>query len=105
MEIYNELLQAIGTYFGEKDWKKYFLAGGCYWFANYLHLKIQDSVLMINRVEEHCALHFENGLYDVSGRISSSGFHVATEREISFMQKNYVPKFDVALLENYLENS
>ena len=48
------------------------------------------------------ALYFENGLYDIRGRISAKNFHPASEREISFMKKNYVPKFDVKKLEEYL---
>ena len=57
---------------------------------------------MINRTEEHCGLFFENGLYDVSGKISTFHFRDATERDISFMKKNYVPHFDTQALETYL---
>ncbi len=102
MEIYVELLKALENYFQGNDWKKYFLSGGCYWFANYLHSRVADSLLMINRVEEHCAIFIANGLYDVRGKISPYGFHKASEREICFMKKNYIPKFDVNLLEKYL---
>ena len=42
------------------------------------------------------------GLYDIRGRISVKNFYPASEREISFMKKNYVPKFDVKKLEEYL---
>ena len=57
---------------------------------------------MINRNEEHCGLFFENGLYDVSGKISNFRFRDATEKDISFMKKNYVPHFDTQALETYL---
>lgn len=43
-----------------------------------------------------------NGVYDVTGRISGKNFHEATQREISFMKKNYIPRFDVKNLEGYL---
>ncbi len=76
--------------------------GGCYWLANMLHEKIQGSVFMINRIEGHCALYFEGGLYDVCGRISMKNFHIASAREISFMKKNYIPKFNTKALERYL---
>ena len=56
-------------------------------------------------MEEHCAIKLSDGLYDVRGKISSYGFHKATEREISFMKKNYVPKFDVKILEKYHESN
>ena len=57
---------------------------------------------MINRTEEHCGLFFENGLYDVRGKISTFQFRDATEKDINFMKKNYVPHFDTQALENYL---
>lgn len=103
MEIYLEILKMLEVYFDNEEWKKYFLRGGCYWFADYLHQRIKPSTIMINRQEEHCALYFSKGLYDVRGKISICGFHSATDREISFMKKNYIPKFDVIRLESYLE--
>ena len=105
MELYLKTLELLESYFNTKDWKRYFLHGGCFWLANYLHKRIEDSVLMINRMEEHCALLLSDGLYDVRGKISTYGFHRATEREISFMKKNYIPKFDVEMLEKHLTNN
>ena len=58
---------------------------------------------MVNWIEEHCALAFGDGLYDVTGRISADGFHAADEQEIRFMEKNYIPGFDTGKLEKYLE--
>lgn len=103
MEVYLETLEMLEGYFNKKEWKKFFLRGGCYWLADYLHQRIKESTIMINRQEEHCALYFSKGLYDVRGKISMYGFHPATDREISFMKKNYIPKFDVSLLEMYLK--
>lgn len=60
---------------------------------------------MINRTEEHCGLFFGNGLYDVSGKISTFHFRDATERDIGFMKKNYVPHFDTQALEIYLSKT
>ena len=57
-----------------------FLEGGCYWLAKFLQNGIPLSYIMINRMEEHCALYFENGLYDVRGRISINNFKKANER-------------------------
>lgn len=102
MEYYRRVLEALEHYFRGNGWQKKFLNGGCFWLASILHQGIDGSVFMINRAEEHCALYFENGLYDIRGRISAQNFHPASEREISFMKKNYVPKFDVKKLEEYL---
>ena len=104
LPYYRKVLCALEKYFAEENWKIQFLTGGCYWLANILHQGIKDSVIMINRIEEHCALYFENGLYDVRGRISTINFHVASEREISFMKKNYIPKFDQNRLEQFIRN-
>ena len=105
LPYYRKIICALENYFTEKNWRKLFLTGGCYWFANILHQEIRDSIIMINRIEEHCALYFENGLYDVNGRISVKNFHNASEREISFMKKNYIPKFDQMKLEQYIQNT
>ena len=96
------VLAALASYFHNRDWKSLFLTGGCYWLADFLHDGIQDSVIMINRIEEHCALYFEHGLYDVRGRISTKDFRRAQERDIRFMKKNYVPHFDTKKLEQYV---
>lgn len=102
MDYYKNVLAALENYFSDRNWKILFLEGGCYWLANRLHQKIQDSWFMINRQAEHCALFFNGGLYDVTGKISTRNFRVAGERDICFMQKNYVPRFDVEKLEQYL---
>lgn len=97
------MLDAIRLYFGETNWKKLFLEGGCFWFASHLSEKIPGSELWINRVEEHCALLVGDKLYDIRGEIDKHNFHKASEREISFMKKNYVPKFDAIDFEKYLQ--
>lgn len=102
MLYYRAVLEMLEKYFHCSGWKKLFLNGGCYWLADFLHQGICDSVIMINRLEEHCALYFNNGLYDVCGRISSRNFRIAGERDISFMKKNYIPSFSVKELEEYL---
>ncbi|MCR5716695.1 MAG: hypothetical protein K6G23_07620 [Lachnospiraceae bacterium] len=104
MQYYETLLAALDSYFAhDSHWKELFLHGGCYWFASTLQQRITPSTLYINRATEHCALYFDHGLYDIRGKISPYGFHPASEREISFMTKNYKPKFDVATLCNCLQ--
>lgn len=103
MESYIRIMKLLKLYFAQDGWEKYFLSGGCFWLADYLHRRIRDSVIMINRVEEHCALYFEQKLYDVRGDISKYNFHRASPREIMFMKKNYIPAFDSKKLESYLK--
>lgn len=78
------------------------MEGGCYWLAKILQNGIPLSHIMINRIEEHCALYFEQGLYDVRGKISTRNFTFAGDRDISFMEKNYIPHFDYKKVEGYL---
>lgn len=102
---YRNVLTLLERYFAGSDFRKPFLQGGCYWLADFLHRGIRDSRIMINRVEEHCALAFGRGIYDVTGCISARNFHAASERELSFMKKHYVPGFDTAALEQYLQEA
>ncbi len=104
MDFYICILTILHGYFENDGWQRYFLSGGCFWLASYLQHGIKKSVIMINRVEEHCALYFEQGLYDVRGRISKYNFHRASERELRFMEKNYIPQFDVQKLEHYIQS-
>lgn len=67
MEYDQEILNALQNYFHAYNWKKLFLHGGCYWLAEVLHQGIPSSDIMINRMEAHCALYFEHGVYDVTG--------------------------------------
>lgn len=105
MDYYKMILGALERYFNNRTWRKLFLEGGCYWLADILQKGIPDSYIMINRAEEHCGVCFGNGLYDVSGKISAKFFRRAEERDISFMRKNYQPKFDKEGLEQYLKMS
>lgn len=102
MQYYQTVIGILEAYFHAPGWEKQFLNGGCYWLAKTLKRGIQDSVIMINRVQEHCALFFEGGLYDIRGKISLRNFRFASERDLQFMEKNYVPKFDAEKLDQYL---
>ena len=77
----------LENYFRDQHWKKLFLKGGCYWLAELLHQGIRDSKIVINRVEEHCAVAFNHGIYDVTGRISGKNFHIVSPREIALLRK------------------
>lgn len=105
MQYYRKIMDLLSDYFKENDWQRYFLNGGCYWLADYLHHGISGSVIMINRIEEHCALYFEGGLYDVTGRISTKNYVIAGEKELNFMKKNYIPQFDTHKVMLYLESN
>ena len=102
LDTYNRVLMLLKYYFDCSNWKGLFLNGGCYWLANFLSDRISGSYLVISRVDEHCALSISGKVYDVTGEISGRNFHRASDREISFMKKNYKPKFDVVELSDFL---
>jgi hypothetical protein len=105
MNYYLKVMDALGRYFKEEDWKRLFMKGGCYWLADLLQKGIPHSYIMINRMEEHCGVFFNNGLYDVRGRIPTRFFQAAEEKDISYMKKHYHPEFDTKELERYLNAS
>ena len=97
---YSEVMAALERYFACSGWEKYFLCGGCYWLAKILHRGIRRSIIMINRMEEHCALYFEQGLYDVTGKISAAHFFAAGPREIAYiwnLRRGIIGKKDEAM--------
>lgn len=102
MEIYNKLILTIKKYFDGKDVQYTFLHGGCYWLAITLCQYIPDSVIVFNRKIQHCACLFNDGVYDIRGRIQSRGFFVATTEDMKYMQKHFVPTFDAEILGNHL---
>lgn len=103
MDVYWKIISLLREYFGE-DTKEMFLSGGCYYLADVLHKEIPSSHIMINRWKEHCATQIERyGIYDITGRVSAYGFCYATPRDIAFMKKNYIPKFDKEVLSPYLQ--
>lgn len=102
MKYYEMLKKLLQLYFPDNAWMKIFTEGGCYWFASTLKKVIPESCLYINRSIEHCGIYLNQGLYDISGKISTYGYHYAEKREISFMEKNYIPQFDTKSLELFL---
>lgn len=93
----------LEMYFNGVGWQRLFLDGGCYWFANFISSRVPGSYLVINRQLEHCAVVINGKAYDILGQVGNkSGYKKANSVEISFMKKNYKPKFNVVELEKYL---
>lgn len=102
IKTYKKLILEIQRYFEGRDIQYIFLHGGCYWFAITLHQYIPDSVIVFNREMQHCACLFNDGVYDIRGRIQSRGFLVATTDDMKYMKKHFVPTFDTKALGNHL---
>ena len=96
-------IESIQDYFGGMDIQYMFLHEGCYFLAMILHQYIPDSAIVFNRKIPHCACLLSNGIYDIRGKIPSGGFFIATSEDMRYMQKHFIPSFDVgALAELYI---
>ena len=104
-EIYTSTVYALQQYFGRDAVKELFLHGGCYFFASYLHSHMKNSFIMFNKEEEHCAIEFQNEIYDITGKIGRKNYRIATGRQIDYMKKKYIPAFSEKELLSYLEKS
>lgn len=102
IEIYEKLILAIKDYFAGKDVLYMFLHGGCYWMAMTIHKYIPDSDIVFNQKMQHCAWLINQKVYDIRGRISSEGFSIATEKDMKYMEKHFVPCFDTDAISHYL---
>ncbi len=104
MQYYEMLVSALEQYFaGQKDWKSYFTEGGCYWFASRVCDNTPGAYLMVDRGGEHCAVSIGAGVYDIGGKVCRKHFHPASDHEVAFMRKHYVPQFDTSRVEAYLQ--
>lgn len=103
IQIYERLILSIQDYFKGEDVQYMFLHEGCYFLAVTLQQYIPDSLIVFNRKIRHCASLFNDGVYDIRGRIPSGGFWIATAEDMQYMQKHFIPSFDAEVLENYLK--
>lgn len=103
MESFEKVILTIQSYFSGRDILQLFLHGGCYWLAMTLHQYIPDSVIVFNRKMQHCASFFDNGVYDIRGRIPSGGFCIATMEDLKYMEKHFIPDFDADALQTHLD--
>ena len=100
--IYEKLINGIKYYYKGKDIFQMFLHGGCYWLALTLHKYIPDSAIVFNQKMQHCACLFNQGVYDIRGRIHSGGFVIAGKEDMEYMKKHLVLYFDTKGLGCYL---
>lgn len=102
MERYLQIVHLLRAYFKE-DTERIFLSGGCFFFAELLQQQIHHTVIVLNREREHCAAEIScYGVYDITGKIKGSNYHLVTSREMAFMKKNYIPEFNKELVLQYV---
>ena len=103
MDIYDQIVKAIRDYLQIDDYQSMFLSGGCYWFAATVASLVPNAYLMLNRSKEHCAVMVDQRLYDITGRISKDGYVYASEKEVQYMKKHYVPRQNLTSLDMYIQ--
>ena len=102
MDVYQDYVNKLKVYFKGKNVKNLFLHGGCYFFAKNLVKKLKGGRIYWNRKLMHCAVLYDKQLYDFTGKISKKDFIPADESAIKYMEKHFVPDFDVQRLQSYL---
>ncbi len=102
-KIHEKLVLTLKMIFKGRDVNLIFMHGGCYWFAEMLKKYIPCSEIVFNRKLQHCASYFNNGVYDIRGRIMSDGFFVASAKDIAYMKKHFIPCFDTETVKRNVE--
>lgn len=104
IKTYEKLIAAIRQYCAGRNIKYMFLHGGCYWLASIIHGYVPGSEIVFNRKMQHCACLFNNGIYDIRGRITKEGFKIAVSEDIKYMKKRFIPCFDADALGRHLHS-
>lgn len=74
----------------EIDAAYYFTHGGCYEFYKIMHYYFPNSICMINYASDHCAVSYNNIIYDANGICEDKeNFHIATREDIKYMQDKF----------------
>jgi len=72
----------------EVDSKYYFLHGGCYELYKIVKHYFSDCQCMISKDLKHCAILYNNDIYDITGKLSNKNyFMLATTEDIRYMER------------------
>ena len=68
----------------------YFTHGGCYELFKVVNHYIPETVCMINKELDHCAIGYKDNIYDALGIIKNRGeFSIATKEDIEYMERSF----------------
>lgn len=86
--MFEKVNQKLLKTYKERD----FITGGCYVYAQIIS-QIYGGEIYINRQLEHCAIKYNEFLYDVKGKIKNEeGFRPLKEKEWKMCEKEYILK-------------
>ncbi len=74
----------------EVDAKYYFMHGGCFELYKIVHHYFPNSICMIENSLEHCAIGYDDEIYDAEGKVNNKdAFHIATKEDIEYMERKF----------------
>ena len=87
----NELVDDEFDYIlGGASAEYYFLHGGCYELYKIVSHYYKDANCVINKNLDHCAILYNNSIYDASGIIENKeNYQVASNEDIEYMERHF----------------
>lgn len=91
IEFVADLVNEFDIFYGrEVDSKYYFLHGGCYELYKVVKHYFPESKCMISKDLKHCAILYDNEIFDITGKLSNKSFFMsATSEDIKYMERSF----------------
>lgn len=87
IEFVIDLVQEDDYFMNFGSAKQYFLNGGCYELFKVVKNYFPDAICMIKKDGGHCAILYEDKLYDATGELDDiENFDKATEEDFPYME-------------------
>lgn len=85
-----DLVQEDDTFMNGGSAGYYFTHGGCYELFKVVNHYIPETVCMINKEVDHCAIGYNNNIYDALGIVENKDeFSIATKEDIEYMERSF----------------
>lgn len=90
VEFIVDLVQENEIFMEGGSAKYYFTHGGCYELFKVVNHYIPETVCMINKELDHCAIGYNNNIYDALGIVENKDeFSIATKEDIEYMERSF----------------
>lgn len=90
VEFIVDLVQENEIFMEGGSAKYYFTHGGCYELYKVVNHYIPETVCMINKELDHCAIGYDNKIYDALGLVENKDdFSIATKEDIEYMERSF----------------
>lgn len=85
-----DLVQEDDAFMNDGSAGYYFTHGGCYELFKVVNHYIPETVCMINKELDHCAIGYNNNIYDALGIVENKDeFSIATKEDIEYMERSF----------------